>query len=205
MIAHGVPHVSDQPPDIGANLRAIRLEKGLSLAVLAQKSGISDATLSRVETGKTLVSAHNLYTLGKALGVDITAFYAPEARPLRSGVRAITRQGQGHSVETDRFAALILAGDLSHKDMHPSINVITATHLDEVGGMTGHAGEEFLYVLEGHLVLHSAHYAPVLLEQGDSIYFDGSMPHAYLAAKGTKARILVVNATPSSLTTGNLP
>ena len=194
---------SSSAPDIGGRIKAFRKEKGWSLARLSEMTGISDATLSRVETGKTLITAHNLYALSKALGVDITAFYADAASPLRSGIRSVARQGQGHAISTDRFLTTVLAGDLSHKQMHPSINQITAMTLEAAGGLTGHAGEEFLYVLEGQLILHSAHYAPLLLEKGDAIYFDGTMPHAYLAGEGGMARVLVITTSEMQPPEGN--
>lgn len=195
------PPPADAAPDldIGARLRGFRRERGLSLAALAARTGISDATLSRVETGQTLISAHNLYTLAQALKVDITAFYAPQASPMRSGLRAVSRGGEGRQIDTARFSASILGADLAHKKMHPAIDRVTATTLDAVGGLAGHAGEEFLYVLDGHLVLHSAHYAPLHLAPGDSVYFDASMPHAYLSADGAPVRILVTTSSEPDL------
>ena len=171
------------------------------MAKLAAATGISDATISRVETGKTLVSAHNLYVLAKVLGVDITAFYSHSAHPLQSGIRSVSRGGQGQDLATERFMTTILAGDLSNKQMHPAINVITQTTLEPGNALTGHSGEEFLFVLEGQLILHSAHYAPLLLDAGDSLYFDGTMPHAYLAGQGGEARILVLTTTADAVKT----
>ena len=188
-------------PRIGERLRYHRQARGLSLSALSALTGISDATLSRVENAQTPVSAHNLYILSKALEVDITAFYATQANPIRSGIRSISRQGTGQTVETARFASTILGADLSRKQMHPAIDIVTATTLDAVGGLAPHEGEEFLFVLDGVLVLHSAHYAPLRLEAGDSIYFDGAMPHAYLSPDGRPARILVI----TSSTKGQLP
>ncbi|MBY5932708.1 XRE family transcriptional regulator [Tateyamaria omphalii] len=191
----GIP----EPPDIGARLKQLRSEQGWSLAKLAAATGISDATLSRVETGKTLVSAHNLYVLAQVLGVDITAFYSHAAHPLQSGIRSVSRAGQGRDLQTDRFLTTILASDLSKKQMHPAINVVSRDRFGPDDTLSGHPGEEFLYVLEGQLVLHSAHYAPLLLDAGDSIYFDGTMPHAYLAGEGGMARILVLTTTADAV------
>lgn len=190
-------------PDIGQRLKTLRTERGLSLARLAEMSGISDATLSRVETGKSLTSAHNLYTLSKALDVDITAFFDEGAHPLRSGIRSVSRRGADQPIPTEHFMTQVFAGDLAHKRMHPSLNTVTKQSLEEVGGLSAHAGEEFLYVVSGSLVLHSAHYAPLLLETGDTIYFDGSMPHAYLAQGDTPAEILVINTMNTHIQTGD--
>lgn len=181
--------------DIGARLKGFRTALGLSLAKLAEMTGISNATLSRVENGQVLVSAHNLYALSQALGVDITAFYADAPSPLRAGIRSVSRKGEGQEVTTDRFLSRVFASDLANKKMHPAVNTITAFSLAEAGGLASHAGEEFIYVLKGQLVLHSEHYAPLLLAAGDTLYFDAAMPHAYVAMQGGPADILVVNTT----------
>ena len=182
------------PQDIGARLKKFRKERGHSLTTLGDLTGISEATLSRVENGQTLVSAHNLYALSKALNVDITALYEDSASPLRSGIRSISRSAAGHTIATQKFTSTVFGSDLANKKMHPALNEITACDLEEAGGLSSHDGEEFLFVVSGKLVLHSQHYAPLLLEAGDSIYFDGSMPHAYLSADKTPAHILVVTS-----------
>lgn len=180
---------------IGDRLRALRQSRGLSLAALAKMTGISDATLSRVENAQTLVSAHNLYILGQALEVDITAFYATDSSPIRSGIRSVSRGGEGRVMETARYRSTVLGAELARKKMHPAIDTVTATSLEEVGGLASHDGEEFLYVLDGTLVLHSDHYAPLTLHAGDSIYFDAGMAHAYLSADGDPVRILVTTSS----------
>lgn len=190
---------NDPTIHVGTQLRKFRQENGYSLAQLAQLTGISDATLSRVENAQTLVSAHNLYVLSKALNVDITAFYEPSASPMRSGIRSVSRQGAGRHIETAQFVSSVLGADLANKKMHPAIDEIKATSLDNVGGLSSHTGEEFIYVLKGTLILHTEHYAPLSLNAGDSIYFDGSMPHAYLCADGTFARILVITSSEQGL------
>jgi transcriptional regulator with XRE-family HTH domain len=199
-----MPHpeaTAPEAPDlcIGTRLREFRMAQGLSLANLSRLTGISDATLSRVENAQTLVSAHNLYILSKALKVDITAFYEPAASPIRTGIRSVSRAGAGRQIDTARFSATVFGADLANKKMHPALDLVSATTLEQVGGLAGHSGEEFLLVLEGALVLHSAHYAPLRLNTGDSIYFDAGMPHAYLAADDTAARILVVNSSEPDL------
>lgn len=183
------------PPRIGDKVKEFRRAKGWSLADLSARTGISDATLSRIENDQTLVSAHNLYVLSQIFGVDITAFFETAPSPIRSGVRSITRAGEGIQLETARYNAQVLCTDLSNKKMHPALNAISVASLEEAGGLVGHAGEEFLFVLSGKLVLHTEYYAPLLLEAGDSIYFDGAMGHAYVNGGEEPAMILVVAST----------
>jgi transcriptional regulator with XRE-family HTH domain len=180
---------------IGPRIKALRKERGRSLAELAALAGLSEATLSRVENDQTLVSAHHLYMLSQALDVDITRFFGEDQKPIGNGIRSVCRQGEGAPLDTARYQALVLCTDLANKKMHPAINTVSIRTVDEAGGLSRHAGEEFVYVLDGILILASEFYEPLRLEAGDSVYFDSRMGHAYLAEGAAPARILVVNTT----------
>ncbi|MEZ5653217.1 MAG: XRE family transcriptional regulator [Burkholderiaceae bacterium] len=182
------------PPPIGERLAILRHQRGLTLAALARQSGISEATLSRVENGAVSMNAHNLYILAKVLEVDITTFFRPVTAPMRSGLRSITRAGHGERGESARYAFELLTADVSAKRMVPSINTVTVASLDEAGGLQAHEGEEFVYVLQGAVEIHTDLYRPERLGTGDSMYFDSNMAHAYVRVSPEPARILVVTA-----------
>jgi hypothetical protein len=67
--------------------------------------------------------------------------------------------------------------------MIPIITRIRAKTLAEFGELVRHAGEEYVHVLEGGLILHSEFYDPVLVKAGEGIYIDSNMGHAYVAAE----------------------
>ena len=106
--------------------------------------------------------------------------------------RLVTRRGAAEQHTLARYMSELQGADISNKVMHPAINHITAESLEEVGGMASHPGEEFLYVLEGTVAVHSELYIPLVLNKGDSLYFEGSMKHGYLKAGDETAIILVV-------------
>lgn len=194
MSATSDPQASETP--LGPRLRALRLARGVSLAELARATGVSEATMSRIETGSSVVSAPHLYGLAAALGVDISTFFADPATRMQPGVRSVTRAGQGGRYAGGRLDARLLHDDLLNKAMHPFVNRVSATRLEDAGGLSSHSGEEFLLVLEGELLLLSASYAPLRLSPGDSLYFDGREPHAYLAGSAAGATFLVVSSAP---------
>ena len=188
-----------EPPPLGPRIRALRLQRGLSLADLARATGVSEATMSRIETGASAASAPHLYSLAQELGVEIAALFARDAAQLRPGIRSLTRAGEGESFASPRLEARLLNADLLHKAMTPFLNRVTATNLPEVGGLAAHPGEEWLYVLRGPLWLHSESHAPLCLNSGDSLYFDASTPHAYLAESDAGAEFLVLSSQPAPL------
>lgn len=180
---------------LGKRLRALRKARSVSLAVLARKTGVSEATLSRIETGHSAVSAQHLYRLAGALYVEVTVFFnaAPEA--FEAGARSVSRKGSGDVFRLRGLQSEVLCADLFAKRMHPYVNEITAYSLTETDGMAAHAGEEYLYVLAGSVTLHTQGSYTQVLHEGDSIYFDASQPHCYVNAQPEKAKILVVTST----------
>ena len=180
---------------LGQRINALRKARGLSLAELGKSTGVSEATLSRVENEQTLISAHHLYHLAQALDVDITAFFADAGKAISTGIRSVSRRGDGIPLSTPRYEAQVLCTDIANKRMHPAIDVVTVRTLEEAGGYSRHDGEEFLHVLKGPLTLATEFYEPLVLETGDSIYFDSNMGHAYLSVDGAPAHILVIATT----------
>jgi len=185
---------NSSPPSLGPKIRALRLARQLSLAAVATETGVSEATMSRIETGSSQVTAPHLYGLAKVFGVELADFFQ-DAAPLRSR-RSLTRASQGVSFTTSRLQARLMAGELRQKSMHPFLNRTTAHDLSDAGGLQSHAGEEYLHILQGPLLFHCETYEPLRLETGDSLYFDATDPHAYLTEPGATAEFLVVTSQP---------
>jgi mannose-6-phosphate isomerase-like protein (cupin superfamily) len=89
-----------------------------------------------------------------------------------------------------------LCTELSGKKMTPMTGIIRSRTLAESNGLLKHEGEEFSYVLEGRLELHTEFYAPLVLDPGGSVYFDSTMGHAYLSVGSAPLKILCVCTTP---------
>ena len=66
----------------------------------------------------------------------------------------------------------------------PVLTRIRAKSVGEFGELVHHSGEEYIYVLEGRIEIHTEFYDPIVLEAGESIYIDSNMGHAYVAAEG---------------------
>lgn len=180
---------------MGAKLRMLRTTQGMSLADVAAKTGVSEATMSRIETGRSDVSAPHLFRLSGVFNVDVGSFFQSAAPDRVSGIRSVERRGQGQNFESDRLRSSVLCTDLRSKKMQPFLNHVRGQTVEEVGGLAAHDGEEYLLVQRGQLVLHTSAYAPLPLDPGDSVYFDGAMPHAYVSATTGGADFLVICTT----------
>jgi transcriptional regulator with XRE-family HTH domain len=170
----------------GALLKTFRTRKGWTLAEVSGRTGLPVSTLSKLENEKISFSYDKLMQISRGLKLDIAELLSPEASdapPLRViGRRSVSRAGDGVTVDSGSYVYQHLGTDLLDKAFVPMVGEIRARSLEEFGDMIQHPGEEFVYVLKGKLELHTSIYAPVVLEEGDSIYFDSDMGHAYIAA-----------------------
>jgi transcriptional regulator with XRE-family HTH domain len=187
------PHRAVVTP--GVALKSLRTSRGWTLAEVARKTGIPIATLSKVENGKTELTMDRMLRISVALEVNIAdLFGSPTRKPEKHdrARRSITRLGEGNVVASSYGDYCYHAQDLLEKGAAPLIATIRARTLEEFGEYHRHEGEEFLFVLEGVLALHTDTYAPVSLRKGESIYFDSEMGHAYLCESEEACRILLV-------------
>jgi transcriptional regulator with XRE-family HTH domain len=189
---------------LGRALRAIRSGLGISLADVALRTGVSISTLSKVENGQMSLTYDKLLQLSEGLGVDISAFFeeTPEpgiaaAQPVTAR-RSITRPGAEMLIETPNYDYRYLNTELSQKAMVPILITIRARSLVDFGQFSRHSGEEFLYVLDGPIEVHSEHYAPTRLETGDSMYLDSTMAHAFIAVGDRDGLMLNICYSPGA-------
>lgn len=200
----------------GAILKACRTERGWTLSDVSQRTGLSVSTLSKVENDRMALTYDKLVRLSEGLEIDLARLFATSNAGAGFGTgatrRSVTRAGEGTSVEMPRGNYLYLAADLLNKQMVPILGEVIARDIDQCGEFMRHPGEEYVYVLEGTLDLHTRMYAPVRLEKGDSVYFDSGMEHAYIAAGNELCRILSICSAPerqlrealeSQITTGS--
>lgn len=180
----------------GAMLKSIRAERGWTLAQVSERTGLPIATLSKIENDKISLSYDKLVRISNGLGIDIGRLFgaraasAPEVVP--TGRRSLTRSGDGSAIETKSYSHLYPAADLLNKQIVPIIAELKAHNRAEFGPLIRHGGEEYAIVLDGVVEFHTDLYATVLLNKGDSIYFDSSMAHGYIAASDQLCRILSV-------------
>jgi transcriptional regulator with XRE-family HTH domain len=180
----------------GAKLKALRLRKGWKLADVAERTGFPVSTLSKIENGKMALTYDKIARLSKGLEVDIGTFFMdrdePPAVALATGRRSVIRHGDGQIIDTEHYRHRFVATDLLNKHFVPIIGESFAKSIDDFGELIRHNGEEFTYVLEGALELHTELYAPLRLEAGEAIYFDSGMGHAYVDVGDRPLKLLSI-------------
>lgn len=177
---------------LSTTLKRLRTDARLTLHQLSERSGISISTLSKIENGQLSPTYEKIAALAVGLGVEVGELFGQTPKPVSLGRRSITRQGEGVVHETNQYRYEAVNADLPNKHFVPLVTTIKARHRHEFPDLPRHDGEEFIYVLEGSVTVHTDFYTPTLLSKGDSCYFDSAMGHACVSAGDEDAKVLWV-------------
>ena len=182
------------PPTLGTVMKSIRSRNGWTLKEMSAKSGIPVSTLSKVEHDRLTLSYDKLQQLSQRLNIRMSDLFAEDednGAPRVTGRRSIGTIDQAVRVTTDNYDYHYLCTDLRQKRMIPIITRIRAHSAREFGDLVRHQGEEFIFVLEGEVEIHTEFYDPVALKTGQGIYLDSSMGHAYVVAEGFEEALVL--------------
>lgn len=168
----------------------------MSLQDVANLTGISVSTLSKIENSIVALSYTRMIAISEAIGINLTELVSGsqerEASPAVTARRSFTRVGDGVVTAAKNYNYEYLNTDISKKHMIPTVATVKSRSLEEYGELAVHRGEEFVIVLEGVAELHTEHYEPLRMEEGDSVYLDSTMPHAMITLSEKPAKILFV-------------
>lgn len=178
--------------DFGRRLQALRRSRGWTLAELAERSGLAVSTISKAERGLMSLTYDRMLSLARGIGVDMAEFFAAEGAAFVPGSFAVAPKGAFRRQETPNYVYEMLFPEIRNKAMVPMMGTLKAHDRMDFDDYVRHPGQEFLLVLDGAVTVFAEGRPPVLLQTGDSIYFDSSRGHLYASAGATDARILVV-------------
>jgi transcriptional regulator with XRE-family HTH domain len=165
---------------VGPRLRALRQERGVTLAGLAETTGISVSTLSRLESGGRRATLELLLPLARAYQVPLDELVgAPPTGDPRVYARPITRFGQ-----------TILPLSRQAGGLQAFKHVIPAGPVGQPDPRT-HEGYEWLYVLSGRVRLVLGEH-DLLLPAGEAAEFDTRVPHWFGSADGEPVEFLSI-------------
>ncbi|MFG7942443.1 helix-turn-helix domain-containing protein [Streptomyces cacaoi] len=161
---------------VGAAIKRLRTERGMTLRDLAERCGLSPGFLSLAERGLNAISLTSLFALASALDVDAAELLGAAGRRGRHAYAVARRD--------DPRATRVVMGEREHRvltadlpDQRIETLATTVRPTPEPSPVTRHDGEEFCYVLRGELTFLLPDEA-VVLAAGDSIHFKSRTPHA---------------------------
>lgn len=178
---------------VGRRVRALRLERNLSLADLAARAGVSIGALSQIERGMSSLRVRVIWPLAAALDIEPSALITDGNNAVNDlyCVRANSR----------RSIPMVSEGIAKALLSPPGATLTGILVTVEAGGGTAeayaHAGHEFGFVLSGEveLVVDSTKY---VLKIGDSFAFKSTLLHAFHNPGAERCQLLWVNTTKPS-------
>lgn len=187
--------------EVGKRLKMLRKDGRLTLADLAGRSDVSVSTISKIENGALSPTLDVILKLCDGLGVQISDLVTgSDNGSLRLNTPnsrfSPAYKGDGALISTPNYDYLYLCPEVKNKFIVPIIARVKARDMQTFGDLFRHGGEEFLYVLEGQVEVHSEFYEPVTLSKGDGVYLDSAMGHGYLSTGETEAEVLCICTEP---------
>ncbi|HAQ59099.1 MAG TPA: XRE family transcriptional regulator [Microbacterium sp.] len=173
---------------LGARIRALRKQRGMTLTQAASEAGLSHSFLSQVERGLERLSMVSLFHIADVLGTtqqDLLTADPPERPP---GSYHVYRQQPGSTVDAGARPGEVVVLAAQRARFLPMI--FSGSFTDD-GIWWEHEEEEFVYVLEGELIVVLGD-AEVHLSAGDATYYESGVRHKWRTPEAVTCRVLVV-------------
>jgi transcriptional regulator with XRE-family HTH domain len=177
-------------PDVGARLRILRKKRGLSLRALAEMCNVSPNTISLIERGFSSPCVDTLHCLATGLRVPITAFFETEEPPTRL---ILTRPHERIRTRCPGMIMEHLGSGLPNQALMSFLITLEPGAGADAKPIV-HLGEEWVYCLEGTIV-YEVEGERFRLEPGDSLLFEGSLPHCWRNPGPLQALVILVLQT----------
>lgn len=177
-----------QIEQIAERLRGLREALELSVSEFAQKCNVSAEDYEKWESGGSDIPMSFLFTVAQTFGIDTVELLTGETA--RAQAFFVTRKGKGINVER-RKAYKYQALGSGFVGNRAEVFEVTVEPNDNPITLNTHQGQEFNLVLQGSMQIQIAGNE-LVLNEGDSIYFDSSNPHGMKALGGEKVVFLAV-------------
>lgn len=180
----------DPIKSIANRLRELREVLELSAQEVAESCHLRVEEYMALESSESDISVNVLQTIARRYGISLDVLMFGEEPKMNAYF--ITRAGAGVSVERRKaYKYEALASGFRDRKADPFIVTVEPAPTDAPMHLNSHEGQEMNYVLEGRLLL-SLNGKELVLNVGDSLYFDSSLPHGMKALDGRPVRFLAI-------------
>ena len=173
---------------IAERLRGLRDVLELTTEEVARDCGIEQSEYEQAETGNYDISVSMLQKIARQYHIALDALMFGEEPKMSTYF--LTRAGKGISVErTKAYKYQALAAGFKDRKADPFI--VTVEPNDNPIHYNTHDGQEFNLVIQGRLLL-SVGGKELVLNEGDSLYFNSALPHGMKALDGKTVKFLAI-------------
>ncbi|WP_076523885.1 helix-turn-helix domain-containing protein [Paracoccus saliphilus] len=167
-------------------LKKVRLQHGMTLEMLATKTGLTKSYLSKVERGLSKPSIEVALKIAKALNVSVEALFSHDHQDGKFGIQRAV-----NGVSGDPESYLSLVGGL-HPASRTRVFIVRPTIASSRNRLVSHhSGEEILFVLRGQVEVKINGQTEVL-RPGDCASLDPESPHKLSPVSDVPTEVLVV-------------
>ena len=179
--------------NVGERVKAVREKRGLTLQDISQRTDIDVSLLEEIESGAVAPPLGVVIKLAKALEMKMGYFISGEEnRPytiVRRGDRKVISRYDSKKGEHYGYEYESLAPHKIDRHMEPFMVTLEPTGTEEE--RSTHDGQEFIYVLQGNMEVRYGEEIHIL-EPGDAVYYDSTVPHLVKCHGHKKTKILAV-------------
>ncbi|MBE5737238.1 MAG: cupin domain-containing protein [Clostridiales bacterium] len=182
----------NQLSDVATRIKELREIMGFSVNEMTEKTNVTEKQYISYESGKEDIPFSFIHKCALAFGVEMIDLL--EGSSAKLSTYTITRKGQGQeTAKEDGIDIANLAPKFKDKLAEPYYVTYeySASQQNKPIHLTTHSGQEFDLVLSGKLKVQVGDHVEVLGE-GDSIYYNSSMPHGMIAVDGKDCTFVAV-------------
>ena len=180
--------MNDDHSQIPGRIKELREILEISAIDMARDILVPLETYSKYESGAQDIPISVLYNIAARLGTDVTVLMTGESPRMDSA--AVCRKGKGVQVERyPGYEFSSLAYNFKGRTMEPLLVLLDSSR--PPAAQVSHTGQEFNYVVEGKMKV-TVEKAEYILGEGDSIYFDATLPHGQSAVDSSARFITII-------------
>ncbi len=183
--------------EIAGRIRELREIENLTVAEMAEKTGVSVEEYIACENGESDLHFAFIYRCANAFNVDVTDIIEGQSPKLKSFT--VTRRGEGQRIEKAHGMTYYnLASAFKNRIAEPLY--VKSVYSEELQNKpiecTTHSGQECDLIISGHLKVQIGNHTEIL-GPGDSIYFDSNTPHGMIAVGGEDCIFYAIVLNPT--------
>lgn len=182
--------MNEQIKQIAERLVGLREALEVSPEEMAKAAHLTIKEYELLESGTVDISVSVLHLISQSFGIELTTLMFGDEPKMSSYF--ITRKGKGIAVErTKAYKYQSLAAGFAGRKADPFMVTVHPKSDDQPIYLNSHPGQEYNMVLSGRLQLQIGQKT-VILEEGDSIYFNSELPHGMKALDGREVNFLAI-------------
>lgn len=182
--------MTEQIKQIAERIREIREISGISAETLAAKLGVSTETYNKYESGNSDIPVGILFEISEFFNIELSVILGGDNPKLR--IYGVVRKEKGLKLERRKqYKYESLAYNFIHKKAEPFMVTVDPYPEEHELQFNSHPGQEFNYVIKGTMkTIIDGH--EIILNEGDSIYFDSGCKHAMKAMNNEQVKFLAI-------------